>query len=152
MKSVTKMAPANLPLADGRIITLPADTQICLNLNGLHAHPRYRGADAERWRPDRWIEPDEKSREDRFLAPERGSYIAWSDGMRGCPGKKSAQVEHVAAMAAIFRDHGVDPVPTEGESLAAARNRTEGVARDAGVVLNLQMKNPDRLRVVWRRV
>lgn len=84
--------------------------------------------------------------------PEKGSFIAWSDGMRGCPGKKFAHVEHVAAMAGLFRDHRVSPVLEEGETAEAANARIENIARDAAAVLNVQMKHPERARVVWNRV
>ncbi|KAH7000343.1 cytochrome P450 monooxygenase-like protein [Ilyonectria destructans] len=151
MKGTPKTRPAQLPLSDGRTVTLPADTPLCLNINGLHAHPKYWGSDAEQWRPSRWITTDEKG-EEQLIVPEKGSFIAWSDGMRGCPGKKFAHVEHVAAMAELFRDHRVSPVLEEGETAEEANARIENVARDAAAVLNVQMKHPERARVVWNRV
>ncbi|KAH7144394.1 cytochrome P450 [Dactylonectria estremocensis] len=151
MKSTPKTRPAQLPLSDGRIITLPPDTPLCLNLNGLHTHPRHWGSDAEQWRPSRWITTTDKG-EEQLMLPEKGSFIAWSDGMRGCPGKKFANVEHVAVMAGLLRDHRVSPVLQPGESAETGKQRMESIARDAAAVLNIQMKHPEKARVVWSEV
>ena len=129
----------------------------------LHAHPRYWGEDALVWRPSRWIEvspnstsePEEDvgaqiSRE-RLLVPRKGVYFAWSEGARGCPGKKFAQVEFVATMATLFRSHRVDPVPRKEETLDQARHRVLEVVKDTRMQLLLQMRDPDSVAVTWSR-
>ena len=128
----------------------------------LHAHPRYWGEDALAWRPSRWIEhsPGSTSEEDdvhtrisreRLLVPPKGVYFAWSEGPRGCPGKKFSQVEFVATMATLFRSHRVDPVPKQGETLDQARHRVLEVVKDTRMQLLLQMRDPNSVAVTWSR-
>ena len=86
------------------------------------------------------------------MTPRKGSFIAWSEGLRICPGKKFSQVEFVASMAAIFRDWYVEPLLEEGESLEVARKRVlKLVEEDTGQVLLLQMLHPERAPLVWKR-
>jgi cytochrome P450 len=50
----------------------------------------------------------------------RGSYIPWSDGARVCPGEKFAQVEFVALMAAIFKEHRIHVVKKRRRELTGS--------------------------------
>lgn len=126
----------------------------------LHAHPRYWGEDALVWRPSRWIEHSSDSASgdigtrlshERLLVPPKGAYFAWSEGARGCPGKKFAQVEFVATMATLFRSHRVQPVPRRGETLDQARTRVLNVVKDTRMQLLLQMRDPNSVAVTWSR-
>lgn len=97
----------------------------------VHTHPRYWGSDCLKWRPSRWIQSKpsidstniETLDDECLVTPQKGSFIAWSEGVRNCPGKKFSQVEFVASIAALFRDWRVDPVPEPSESLEMARKR-----------------------------
>jgi cytochrome P450 len=121
----------------------------------MHSLPRYWGKDGLDWKPSRWIQtkPGEGSVHDReYIAmPEHGAYIPWGEGMRTCPGKKFSQVEHVAVMAAIFHDHYVVPVRQRGESEAAARQRARDTVKDTGMRLLLQMLNPGKTALEWKK-
>ena len=126
----------------------------------LHAHPRYWGEDGLVWRPSRWIEHSlDSASEDigtrlsseRLLVPPKGAYFAWSEGARSCPGKKFAQVEFVATMATLFRNHRVQPVPRKGETLDQARERVSDVVKDTRMQLLLQMRDPNSVAVTWSR-
>ena len=88
---------------------------------------------------------------EQLLVPEKGTFAAWSEGVRSCPGKKFAQVEFVAAMAALFRNHRVEPVPRQGETLAQARSRALDVVKDSSLRLLLQMRDPSSVAVRWSR-
>ena len=141
-------------------IQIPADTVVVPSLMALHAHPRYWGEDGAVWRPSRWIKNSSDSTSEdvgtrisreRLLVPEKGAYFAWSEGARGCPGKKFAQVEFVATMATLFSSHRVDPVPVKGETLDQARHRVLDVVKDTRMQLLLQMRDPDSVAVTWRR-
>ena len=46
-----------------------------------------------------------------FFTPLTGTYVPFSDGLRGCLGKKFAQVELVAVLTAIFREYTVQLAP-----------------------------------------
>ena len=141
-------------------MTLPEDTMVVANLKALQTHPKYWGEDSLTWRPSRWIlessddkRIDMKTRLGRetLLTPEKGTFIAWSEGARSCPGKKFAQVEFVATMAAVFRKFRAEPVLKTGETPAAARKRVLDVVKDSNVELLLQMRDPDSVRVKWSR-
>lgn len=126
----------------------------------LHTHPRHWGQDSLDWRPYRWIlnssgslpaNLGDRLAQEQLLVPEKGTFIAWSEGARNCPGKKFAQVEFVATMAALFRNHRVQPVPMMGETLDEARNRVLDVVKDSSVELLLQMRDPNSVAVTWSR-
>lgn len=126
----------------------------------LQTHPRYWGRDSLTWRPSRWIVNSSHSTcadlgtrlgQETLLTPDKGTFIAWSEGVRNCPGKKFAQVEFVATMAALFRNHRADPIAQGGEMPDAARKRVLEVVKDSNVELLLQMRNPDSVSVKWSR-
>ncbi|MCJ1260725.1 hypothetical protein MMC22_000587 [Lobaria immixta] len=137
-------------------ILIPANTMVLPSLLAVQSHPRYWGPDPVAWRPSRWIISSPKHTHDfegeTFYTPPKGSYIPWSDGGRACPGKTFAQVEFVAAMAALFRDHFVEPEVNGGETMESALKRMEDVIADSGMVLLLQMLRPERAGVCWKRL
>lgn len=120
------------------------------------------------WRPSRWIKSGQSTRTgsggsstttfealdaETLITPHKGSFIAWSEGIRNCPGKKFSQVEFVAAMAGLFRDWRVEPVLEAGESeLRVARKRImDMVENDTGQVLLLQLLHPERAALAWKQ-
>ena len=136
---------------DGHTYSIPPKTMIFPNPPALHTHPRYWEKDFLEWRPSRWIESSKSGADieavlqaESVFKPIHGSYIPWSDGARVCPGKKFAQVEFVAVMAALFREHRVHVVPSDGEILEEARGRTLKVVENSEVEIVLKMKNPGR--------
>lgn len=126
------------------------------SLLAVQSHPQYWGPDPIAWRPSRWIISSPNHTNDfegeTFYTPPKGSYIFWSDGGRACPGKTFAQVEFVAAMVALFRDHFVEPEVNHGETMESARKRMEDVVADSGMVLLLQILRPERADVRWKRL
>lgn len=84
--------------------------------------------------------------------PSHGAYIPWSEGNRVCPGKKFAQVEHVAVMIAMFRDHCAAPMRHEGGSPEAARERAVITLQDTGMLLLLQILHLERTPLVWQKL
>ncbi|TVY16155.1 Cytochrome P450 4d8 [Lachnellula arida] len=116
---------------------------------------RYLKIHSLEWRPSRWInteDPDESLRNETITTPQKGSFVAWSEGVRICPGKKFSQVEFVASIAGLFRDWRVEPVLQKGEDLRMARKRVmELVEKDTGQVLLLQMLHPERAPLIWRK-
>lgn len=138
-------------------MNLPPDMQVNPNFLATHTQPRFWGSDSLQWRPSRWIisslsSPHIQSIEGEHLyVPPKGSFVPWAEGPRSCPGKKFAQVEHVAVMAALFRDHRVQPVLKAGEGMTQACLRIMDVVEDKGMVLLLQMLNPENAIVEWKR-
>jgi len=119
----------------------------------IHTHPRYWGPDSLEWRPSRWIESKIGSQEEETITtPAKGSFIAWSEGIRNCPGKKFSQVEFVAAIATLFHGWRVDPVPESSESIVMARKRVMAtVENETGQVLLLQLLHPEKAALTWSR-
>ncbi|EOD45005.1 putative cytochrome p450 protein [Neofusicoccum parvum UCRNP2] len=150
----THESPTPLDVGSKSIV-IPPKTKIILNMQALHSHPRYWGDDCLEWRPQRWVKtvPGDGPAIDReeFITPPKGAFIAWSEGSRACPGKKFAQVEHVAVMAGLFRSYRAVPVRQAGEDEAAARERVKKVVDDTGMVLLLQMLHPEKAVVEWKK-
>ncbi|MCJ1433748.1 hypothetical protein MMC27_003113 [Xylographa pallens] len=122
----------------------------------IHPHPQYWGSDCLEWRPSRSIGSKQSSDagtvnstfdDELTMSPYKGSFIAWSEGIRNCPGKNFSQVEVVATLATLFRDWRVNPVPEPSEDMDMARKRVmRMVEEDTGQVLLLQMLHTRRLR------
>ncbi|CAD6574401.1 MAG: hypothetical protein ASARMPRED_006689 [Alectoria sarmentosa] len=157
---------------DTKNFVIPANTMIIPSYSALQTHPRHWGPRSLEWEPKRWIMPDTRSTTDTLHSsngPETESYslqsetfldlpkkaspfIAWSGGLRSCPGRKFSQVEFVAVMAGLFREARVKPVLDPGENDEMARRRIALlVERESGMVLLLQILRPEKARLVWER-
>lgn len=146
IKQTTTQA-ARLAIGDKEYL-VPPHTRVIVNTNALHALPRYWGSDGLEWKPSRWIKtkPGDGPVHDReeIVVPGNDAYIPFSEGKRSCPGKKFAQVEHVAVMASIFSEYYVVPVKQNGEDEDAARARARDTVQNAGMRLLLQLLDPDK--------
>lgn len=69
-----------------------------------------------------------------------------------CPGKKFAQVEFIAVISKLFRKHKVGPVLEQGETFQDAKKRIFDVVEDSSLVITLQMRHPERIRLAWEEV
>lgn len=69
-----------------------------------------------------------------------------------CVGKKFTQVEFVAVMAVLFRQHRVRAVRRGGETAAEAQRRVEGVVNDSLLKMTLQVREPEKAELEWVRV
>lgn len=142
-----------------KTLVIPPKTMVIPSNMCTQTHPKYWGADSLTWRPSRWIKSGASSAAaaadvagEEFITPVRGTFVAWADGARDCPGKKFAQVEAVATIAALFKDWRVDPVLKPGESIEAARKRVlDFIVEDTGMVLLVQLVHPERCPLVWRK-
>ncbi|KAI1842584.1 hypothetical protein JX266_011197 [Neoarthrinium moseri] len=139
-------------------ITVPTNTMVIPSYAALHTHPGYWGSDSLNWHPARWIKSSDlpaatnDMSQEEIISPQRGTFIAWSEGDRSCPGKKFSQVESVATIAGLIRKWKVDPVVQSGEILEDARKRVlHLIETDSAQVLLLQMLHPDRAPLVWRK-
>ena len=133
-----------------RAFSVDSDYAIVIAMHGIHTSKRHWGEDALEWRPSRFIETDEKGQE-RLITPPKGVFQPWSDGMRSCPGRKFAYVEHVATMAAIFYAHSVAPVRQEGETAQQTKGRVMRVVNDMMINLTLEMRHPEKAPLVWSK-
>lgn len=150
----TGKTPQDITIA-GRTVTIPAGARVNLHTDAIHTHPKYWGPDSLEWRPQRWItrSANETSsiESETLITPPKGTYAPWSGGPRVCPGKKFGQVEFVAVMITLFREHRVEVVPYEHESAESARARALAAVKDSGMILLLQMLKPEQIGVRWVR-
>ena len=83
---------------------------------------------------------------------KQSTYFPWSDGPQNCPGAKFAQVEFVAVLACILRDHRVGVMQEPGESAEMAAKRALTTTEDCDLELLLRMRNADNVHLECRRV
>ncbi len=115
----------------------------------------YWGHDSLVFRPDRWVNnpnPTTNLSSEELFQPAPGVFVPWAAGPRVCPGKKFAQVEFVAVISRLFRKHNVRPVLEEGETFDDAKKRIFDVVEDSHLVITLQMKHPEKIRLIWEEV
>ncbi|KAL5326658.1 hypothetical protein ACEPPN_004346 [Leptodophora sp. 'Broadleaf-Isolate-01'] len=138
--------------SNGKTYSVPPSTTILVNVTALNSSPHYWGPDALTWRPDRWItnggNPTGIDAEE-MIQPPKGQFLPWASGPRVCPGKKFSQVEFVAVMARLFRQHRAVPVKSEGESEEDVKKRVLGTVKDSKLVMTLRMNHPERVKLVW---
>lgn len=118
---------------------LPPRTFVNINATGLHYAEEYWGPDAATFHPWRWDRRNQDSKlaendgveglsapgleHGTIHKPTRGAFIAFSDGVRACLGKKFAQIEFVVAIAIVFRDYRVRLAPNRPQETAAETRR-----------------------------
>ncbi|KAL3473124.1 cytochrome P450 [Aspergillus californicus] len=145
----------NLPESQ-RTITLPTKTVVLPSLLAAQTHPKYWSDEPNTWNPRRWIEAaafkEPQLAHEKIMEPRAGSYLPWSAGVQACTGRKFAQVEIVAAMASLFREHRMRPVLLDGEDFERAQARLLKATQDSYQLLVMQMRDPDSTRFYWQRV
>jgi cytochrome P450 len=139
--------------------------QINVCATSVQLSPRYYGPNAADFDPTRW----DASNASSFLAknkgvkglqaaglefptvhrPERGSYVAFSDGPRACLGRKFAQVVFVAVIATVLREFTVDFVVKEGETRKMAEEKVRGVLGRSFATVTLGVG--EEVKLVLRR-
>ena len=101
---------------DGRDYLLFSDTLILMNTSATHQNPKHwpvavpNAKDGppyplSSFNPSIWLSEDKG---DVVFNPVPSSYVPFSNGPRACMGKRFAQAQFCAVMAAIFRDYSVE--------------------------------------------
>ena len=143
----------------GQIIVIPPNTGVMPSLLSVQTHPRY-WKDPLVWKPSRWIsspaaptsEITARFQREVVHTPAKCTYFPWSDGPQNCPGAKFSQVEFVAVLACLLRDHRVNAIQNPGKSLEQTRKRILATAEDVDMEMLLRMKDADRVPLVCKRV
>lgn len=73
----------------------------------------------------------------------------WAYSRLVCPGKRFSQAELVGALAALFRDHRVEPVPKVGETMQQACRRVKMISEDIEQRLLSEMREPQKIALRW---
>ncbi|KAL2833611.1 cytochrome P450 [Aspergillus pseudoustus] len=167
-------------LEDSSPFVIPPHTRVDISVSGLHFNPKYWGPRATEYRPQNWdarcechwtgtqtadgngihghpqsdifeTEPSGSSSPAALIRiPRRGSYLPWSDGGRGCLGKRFSQIEFLAVMTVIFRAYRVELAVEEGMDWNGARMRAQRVLDGSLTLPTLTMQQPVPLRFVRR--
>lgn len=139
--TVLPYIPKYIPDKDPQVVhmaernhTLLPGTLILINTSALHNHPKYwpytgPGASSEAgpnpvdaFDPDSWLctgfaNAELQQGATQLRWPQEGTFVPFSDGSRGCLGKKFALVELVGVVTRIFSEYSVelalDGIPQE---------------------------------------
>jgi cytochrome P450 len=154
---------------------------------GQPVHPSNIVNDLEEFKPERWFvsTPENLSGAAKQLAhdadketgvdlspdtaasmfrPPKGAYIPFSEGFRACLGRRFAQVEILAALSVVYRDHSVELFVDEDEAVQRLsqseqlkkweETRVEverKINEESSTIITLQMRGaPVKLRVCRR--
>lgn len=139
----TNEYPQNIKISD-REITIPSQTFMMSNVLAVHTHPKFWPNPLE-WKPSRWIVSNGST--ESVFTPPRETYFPWSDGPQNCPGLKFSQVEFVAVLSCLLREHRVKAVSEGKESAEEVSKRVKGVIDDYDATMLLKMRDPDRVKV-----
>lgn len=139
-----------------RSYTIPANTNVNLNLAAIHTLPRIWGQDPLHWNPKRWIHTppniaNPTIEDESIISDTTNEFLPWAYGQKVCPGKKFSQVELVAAVATFFRDHTLSAFPEGNETQQDATKRAEKKAIDVDKRLLNEMKNAASVGLVWKK-
>jgi cytochrome P450 len=135
-------------------IDIPSSIVI-VDPTALHRMPEYWGPSADTFDPSRWDVNNEKS----YLAPNkgqqglqaygleyptihkprRGAYCPFSDGPRGCIGRKFAQVTFVAAVAIVLKGFKIRVAREDGEDQEAANKRARRALDNSYATVSLRV-------------
>ncbi|KAI9351306.1 cytochrome P450 [Obelidium mucronatum] len=113
----------------------PPETSVCIATPALHFNPKVWGNDVHEFRPERFLGTDESGR----VVSQIG-FAPFSEGPRGCLGKKFAQVEFVTTLVMICLKYRIE-VPAGVD----AREFLETT-----LAVNLMPKTPIKLQFVAR--
>ncbi|RYC59107.1 hypothetical protein CHU98_g7099 [Xylaria longipes] len=86
--------------------TFPEGTLMSVNPHVMHRSHEIWGNDADEFRPERWLEEENASREKYF--------VPWSAGYASCPGQNVAKMEMPKLVATLLRDYDFKQV-NEGQ-------------------------------------
>ena len=131
---MTPEAPSSV-VVKGRTHMLPANTLVLINTSAAHRHPdnwpkSQASSDGSApypvasFNPDIWLR---SPRGTRFLKPRPGSFIPFSDGARGCLGRKFAMVELCAQLVSIFSEWKIELVEDKELGWEESRKKAERI-------------------------
>ena len=150
-----------------RTLNIPANTYVYLNAIAVQTDPRWWGADSLQWRPSRWIitenglpgvigakehkNSDGVFNRETLFHPADGTYLPWSEGGRGCPGKRYSEGVFVAVLARLMQGHRITGIPASGEEDSVSmKARLLSAMEDSTTGISIQMRSD--VPVSWSAV
>ena len=140
----------------GKKHVIPPHTMIFVNTSATHRNPHYWPTKPHTthenspyafsmFDPYQWLTG---GKDGKFLDPEVGSFIPFSDGGRGCLGQRFARVELCATLARMLRDHSAELAvdSTEADDHETRKRKWEAARAQAeyelsgGVIYNMTLR------------
>lgn len=138
----------------------PVGINFTANLRATQTHPDYWQM-ADEWRPSRWIlsrpAPTSASpcttqiEQESFFVPSKNIFFPWGEGPQICPGKRFAEVEAVAVLACVFKEHRLRIKKNEGESDGAAYKRFENCVNDVDLEMLVRLRDADQMTLICEK-
>ncbi|KAF2188427.1 cytochrome P450 monooxygenase [Zopfia rhizophila CBS 207.26] len=139
----TNEHPQNLRVGD-RTIVIPPYSGVSPSVLASHTLPQY-WPEPLVWKPSRWIVRETPESEESVYTPPEGTYYPWSDGPQICLGVRFSQVEFVAILACLLRDHRVSVVSDGTETEEVITARVIEVIENCDFQMLLRMIDPDKI-------
>ncbi|KAI0764992.1 cytochrome P450 [Fomes fomentarius] len=90
-------------------LPIPKGTRIVANIASTNRDPALWGPDADKWRPDRWLEPLPREVEEVHVPGVYSHLMTFIGGSRACIGFKLAQVEIKTVLFILLQYLKVEP-------------------------------------------
>ena len=134
--------PQSLNL-DNKNYVLPPNMLVLINTSAVHRHPSFWPKPQQQnssttsnpshpvasFNPAYWLNPptaeDDEEKRESFLHPRPGTFIPFSDGNRGCLGKRFALVEMVAVVARVFSEYSIELAVDSAENASEEEVKSE---------------------------
>ncbi|KAF7531227.1 hypothetical protein G7054_g9082 [Neopestalotiopsis clavispora] len=172
-------------MLDGQRHPLPPGTIALTNTSAMHRHPSHwtrkaqnaadvdydwtdiKGDPRQRpfavadFDPSRWTDNSETNETDvelsNFFKPRAGTFMPFSEGSRGCLGRRFALVEVCAVISALFKTHSVELMVEPGDDLTiqqawleARRNAALALSEGTEFDMSLRIKRDVPIKFVPR--
>ncbi|KAH8427127.1 cytochrome P450 [Aspergillus melleus] len=138
-------------------IVIPPNTGVLPSIMALQTHPAY-WEDPLSWSPRRWISAPKTQQSEALslgdeviITPPKCTFFPWSDGPQNCPGIKFSQVEFVAVIASLLRNHRLGVAGNLGGSFEESKRRILDTVNDVELQLLVSMRDPDRIQLVCKK-
>ncbi|KAJ0416782.1 cytochrome P450 [Aspergillus carlsbadensis] len=135
-----KVVPPGGDTLGGKFV--PGGAQIGYSAWGVHRNPRVFGADADVFRPERWLGVEED--EERFLAMSRTQELVFGSGRYACLGKQVALIEVSKAIAEIFLRYDIVLVDPSRPWQSVQRN---GLFLQSGLMVRISERERSAARM-----
>ncbi|KZV72995.1 cytochrome P450 [Peniophora sp. CONT] len=91
-----------VPLSNGGVLHIPVGTEVILNCHGVNTDPAIWGADAQAWRPERWLEPLPQTVLEARIPGVYSHSMSFFGGPKSCIGYTLAVLEMKMALAELL--------------------------------------------------
>ncbi|KAE8152066.1 cytochrome P450 monooxygenase [Aspergillus avenaceus] len=131
-------------------VVIPKGTNVFINTIAMHTDPEQWGSDPLAWRPDRWISQGPGSGSTEQLRSDMTKNLfSWGDGPRICPGQKFSQIEVLAVLLSLLKNHHVGVVPRPDQTLDVARSCAYKLIQNSKMGLTLHMPDAESVSLRW---